>query len=108
MTTSNFENPEDEKLAVLARATLRRTGAKQAGALRDSTGRTYTGINISTSSFSVDAAEALLTISLASQISGIESAVFMGDKHFNIVLLREYSPHCTLWFLAESGEITAL
>lgn len=108
MTNSKFENPEDEKLAILARATLRRTGAKQSGALRDSTGRTYVGINIATPSFSADAAISILTIALTSQISGIESAVFIGDVVLNTAPLREYSPHCSLWFITESGEITAL
>ena len=42
---SNFTNAEDAKLETLATSTLKRTGAKQAAALRDSTGRTYVAIN---------------------------------------------------------------
>ena len=37
---TSFSNPEDQKLLTLASATLKRTGAAQAAALRDNTGRT--------------------------------------------------------------------
>ena len=47
---SSFANPEDMKLETLATSTLKRTGAKQAAALRDSTGRTYVAISISSPS----------------------------------------------------------
>ncbi|MBC7462847.1 MAG: hypothetical protein H7227_01145 [Actinobacteria bacterium] len=108
MTTSNFDNPEDEKLAVLARATLRRTGAQQAGALRDTTGRTYVGTNIASHTFIRDAAESVLTIALTSQINGIESAVFVGNGALNIVPLRDFAPTCAISALQENGEIVPL
>ena len=46
MSEKTFENPEDQKLATLATSTLARSGAKQAAALRDSTGRAYVAINV--------------------------------------------------------------
>lgn len=108
MTTSKFENAEDEKLAVLASATLRRTGAAQAGALRDTTGRTYVGTNVSSHSFVRDAAESVFTIALTSQIAGIESAVFIGTGPLDISPLREFTPNCLVSLVQESGEITSL
>ena len=42
-----MNNPEDKKLVTLATATLARSEATQAAALRDNTGRTYVAINIS-------------------------------------------------------------
>ena len=45
-SANHFDNPEDQKLATLATSTLARSGAKQAAALRDSTGRTYVAINV--------------------------------------------------------------
>jgi hypothetical protein len=58
MTT--FSNAEDQKLATLASATLKRSGAKQAAALRDNTGRTYVAVNISTPSLTLDACDSVL------------------------------------------------
>lgn len=108
MTTFRFENAEDQKLLVLATATLRRTGAAQAGALRDTTGRTYVGTNIASHSFIRDAAESVLTIALTSQISGIESAVFVGTGPLDVSPLREFAPNCFVSLVQESGEIAPL
>jgi cytidine deaminase len=108
MTTSRFENLEDEKLLVLATATRRRTGAKQAAALRDSTGRTYVGMNIESGAFVRDAIESAFTIALTSQIAGIESVVIVGSGPMDIAPLREFAPECTISFVQESGEITPL
>jgi len=105
---SSFANAEDTKLETLARATQRRTGAEQAAALRDSTGRTYVAINISTPSFSVDAVAAVFTVAMASQISGIEAVVVVGDGPLNIQPVREYAPNCQIWRIAATGEISAL
>jgi predicted tellurium resistance membrane protein TerC len=108
MTKSSFINPEDSKLETLARATHRRTGSEQAAALRDSTGRTYVAINISTPSFSVDSIAAVFTVAMASQISDIESVVIIGAGQINVGPVREYAPNCLIWRINASGEITVL
>ena len=48
-----LSNPEDQKLVTLAQATLKRSGSRQAAALRDSTGRTYVAVAISSPSLSL-------------------------------------------------------
>lgn len=106
--SSNFANPEDVKLETLAHATLRRTGADQAAALRDSTGRTYVAIGISLPSFSVDCIAAVFTVAMASQISGIEAVVVVGDGLINVAPVREYAPNCLIWRIDQVGEISAL
>lgn len=106
--SSSFTNPEDAKLETLARATQRRTGSEQAATLRDSTGRTYVAINISTPSFSLDCLAAVFTVAMASQISGIEAVVVVGDGLINVAPVREYAPNCLIWRIKETGEITAL
>lgn len=106
--SSSFTNPEDAKLETLARATQRRTGSEQAAALRDSTGRTYVAINVSTPSFSLDCLAAVFTVAMASQISGIEAIVVVGDGSVNVAPVREYAPNCLVWRIDKSGEITAL
>lgn len=106
--SSRFANPEDAKLETLARATQRRTGSEQAAALRDSTGRTYVAIDISTPSFSLDSIAAVFTVAMASQISGIEAVVIVGDGSINLAPVREYAPNCLVWRIDETGEIAAL
>jgi len=54
-----LSNPEDQKLVTLAQATLKRSGAKQAAALRDNTGRTYVAVPVSSPSLDLDAVEAV-------------------------------------------------
>lgn len=106
--SSSFANFEDAKLETLAIATLRRTGAEQAAALRDSTGRTYVAINIATPSFSVDAVTAVFTVAMASQISGIEAIVVVGDGPVHLHPVRDYAPQCLIWYRDVTGEMTAL
>lgn len=108
MTNSNFTDAEDSKLETLAHATQRRSGSQQAAALRDPTGRTYVAINISTSSFSVDAVAAVFTVAMASQISGIEAIVIVGDGLINTAPVREFAPHCLIWRIDQRGKKLAL
>lgn len=97
--SNSFSNPEDAKLATLATSTLARTGAKQAAALRDVTGRTYVAINISTASLSLDAVQAVFTVAAASQISGIESVVIAGESAAQTAVIIENSPLATIFFI---------
>lgn len=101
-----FSNPEDSKLAILANSTLVRTGAKQAAALRDTTGRTYVAINISTSSLSLDAVQAVFIVAAASQISGIESLVIVGESAAETAVITENSPQATIFYIDASGSVT--
>jgi len=105
---TSFSNAEDQKLATLASATLKRTGASQAAALRDNTGRTYVAINISTSSLTLDACDSVFTVAMASGISGIESVVVVGDKPTKAGALRDFSASATVFYCADNGEISTL
>lgn len=106
--SSRFADAEDAKLETLAIATQRRTGSEQAAALRDLTGRTYVAINISTSVLSLDAVAAVFTVAMASQISGIEAVVVIGQGEFDVSPVREFAPHCLIWQINNEGEISAL
>ena len=99
----NMNNPEDNKLVTLATATLARSGAKQAAALRDNTGRTYVAISVATSSLNLDAFEAVLTVALASGITGIESVVACGDQPANSQAIKDFAPTATLFYINSSG-----
>ena len=96
-------NPEDTKLVTLAQSTLKRSGARQAAALRDTTGRTYIAINVVSPELNLDAFEAVLTVALASGISGIESVVAAGEQPSNIAAIKAFAPNATLFFVTSEG-----
>jgi hypothetical protein len=104
----NMNNPEDTKLATLATSTLARSGAQQAAALRDITGRTYVAVNVASPSLNLDAFEAVLTVALASGISGIESVVATGSRPVNVKAIKDFAPTATVFFVAASGEVISL
>jgi hypothetical protein len=102
-----MNNPEDTKLVTLATSTLARSGAQQAAALRDNTGRTYVAINVISPSLNLDAFEAVLTVALASGITGIESVVATGTQPANIKAIKDFAPLATIFYINPSGtEIT--
>lgn len=74
-----LENPEDNKLVVLAKATRARTGAAQGAALRDLDGRTYAGATVDLPSLQVSALDVCIAMAVASGAKGAEAAVVLGD-----------------------------
>jgi hypothetical protein len=103
-----MNNPEDTKLVTLATSTLVRSGAQQAAALRDNTGRTYVAINVTSPSLNLDAFEAVLTVALASGITGIESVVATGTEPANIKAIKDFAPTATIFFIDSNGTESAL
>ena len=101
-----FDNPEDQKLATLATSTLARSGAKQAAALRDSTGRTYVAINVASQELNLDAVEAVFVVALASQISGIEGVVYAGLPGAKVSVIKQHSALAALFHIDASGSVT--
>ena len=99
-----MNNPEDQKLVTLATNTLTRSGAQQAAALRDTTGRTYVAINVKSPSLNLDAFEAVLTVALASGITGIESVVATGAKPSNVKAIKDFAPTATVFHIAADGQ----
>jgi hypothetical protein len=93
-----LSNPEDQKLVTLAQATLKRSGVNQAAALRDSTGRTYVAVAVSSPSLSLDAVEAVFAVAMASQISGIEAVVFTGESTAKTAVITEFAPSAAIFF----------
>lgn len=104
--SNSFTNPEDQKLAVLATATLARTGAKQAAALRDTTGRTYVAVNISAPALTLDAVQAVFTVAAASQIAGIEAVVIAGEKAAMTAVITDNSPQAAIFHIDANGSVT--
>jgi hypothetical protein len=101
-------NQEDTKLVTLATSTLARSGAQQAAALRDNTGRTYVAVNVVSPSLNLDAFEAVLTVALASGISGIESVVAAGSQPANVKAIKDFAPTATVFYIDSNGNESAL
>jgi hypothetical protein len=94
-----MNNSEDTKLVTLATNTLIRSGSAQAAALRDTTGRTYVAINVASPSLNLDAFEAVLTVALASGITGIESVVATGAQPANVKAIKDFAPTATVFYV---------
>jgi hypothetical protein len=103
-----MNNPEDLKLVTLAKNTLARSGALQAAALRDNTGRTYVAINIASPELTLDACEAVLTVALASGITGIESVVYAGAESARIQVIKAFDTNASIFFTSPEGQTHAL
>jgi hypothetical protein len=101
-------NPEDIKLVTLATNTLARSGALEAAALRDTTGRTYVAINVASPSLNLDAFEAVLTVALASGITGIESVVATGAEPKNVKAIKDFAPTATVFYISADGQALSL
>jgi len=99
-----LNNPEDQKLVTLAQATLKRSGAKQAAALRDNTGRTYVAVPVDSPSLVLDAVEAVFTVAMSSQINGIEAVVFTGERSAKTAVISEFAPTAAIFF-ANDGAV---
>jgi hypothetical protein len=69
---------EDAKLVTLARGARGRTGAPAGAALRDETGRTYAGADVSLPSLSMSALTLVVAQAVASGSRGAEAAVVVG------------------------------
>ncbi len=100
----SMNNPEDLKLVTLATSTLTRSTATSAAALRDTTGRTYVAINVVAPSLNLDALQAVLTVALASGITGIESVVAVGEKPASGKVITEFAPQATVFYIDSNGE----
>jgi cytidine deaminase len=71
----SLDNPEDRKLAVLARATRARARAAEGAAIRDTDGRTYAAASVNLPSLKLTAVEAAIAMAVASGCQGLEAAV---------------------------------
>lgn len=77
-------NPEDDKLAVLAKGARSRVQAQIGAALRDDTGRTYASAEVSIGSLKLSAVEMVVAQAVASGSTGIESVVISSQTEIAI------------------------
>ena len=70
---------EDAKLVTLARGARARIGAVAGAAVRDETGRTYSGASVDLPSLRISALALAVAQAAASGARGLEAAVVVGD-----------------------------
>ena len=71
--------PEDAKLVTLARGARGRVGAASGAAVRDETGRTYSGADVSLPSLELSALALAVAQAVAAGARGAEAAVTVGN-----------------------------
>lgn len=71
-------DPEDAKLVTLARGARGRVGAATGAAVRDETGRTYSGADVDLPSLTVSALGLAVAQAAAAGARGLEAAVVVG------------------------------
>ena len=77
-------NPEDDKLAVLAKGARSRVQANVGAALRDETGRTYASAEVEVGALKLSAVEMVVAQAVASGSTGVEAIVVSPEIEFSI------------------------
>ncbi|MEV0077479.1 cytidine deaminase [Nocardia neocaledoniensis] len=98
---------EDNKLLVLARGALGRTGGASGAAVRDTDGRTYAAGEVALSSLRLTALQAAVAAAISSGAEGFEAAVVVaGDpEDAGIAALHEVSPSATVISTDRGGAV---
>jgi hypothetical protein len=77
---SDVLEPEDAKLVALARGARGRIGAANGAAVRDETGRTYSGADVRLSSLDLSALALAVAQAVAAGARGLEAAAMVGSE----------------------------
>jgi hypothetical protein len=101
-------SPEDDKLLTLARAARARVQATQGAAVRDETGRSYTGATVALPSLSVSALDLAVAQALVSGARGLEAAVVVGGDLPAIDALQDLAGSgVPVWHCDSQGRVLA-
>ena len=101
-------SPEDEKLLTLARAARARVQAAQGAAVRDETGRSYTGATVALPSLAVSALDLAVAQALVSGARGLEAAVVVGGDLPDIDALHDLAGSgVPVWHCDSRGQVLA-
>ena len=98
---------EDNKLVVLARGALGRTGGGSGAAVRDTDGRTYAAGEVALEALRLTALQSAVAAALSSGAEGFEAAVVVGGKFSDkgVTAVREVSPAARIVFTDRDGAV---
>ncbi|MBF6331681.1 cytidine deaminase [Nocardia transvalensis] len=98
---------EDNKLLVLARGALGRTGGGSGAAVRDTDGRTYAAGEVHLKSLRLTALQAAVSAAISSGAEGFEAAVVVGAqlRDAGVAAVHEVSPPARIIFADRSGAV---
>ncbi|WP_280368021.1 cytidine deaminase [Nocardia abscessus] len=98
---------EDNKLVVLARGALGRTGGASGAAIRDTDGRTYAAGEVTLTALRLTALQAAVAAALSSGAEGFEAAVVVGGRlsDFGVTAVREVSAEARIIYTARAGAV---
>ena len=80
-------DPEDQKLVTLARGARGRINAFEGAAVRDETGRTYSGATVALGDFGVSALQLAVLQAAAAGATGVEAAAVVSGDLSNTTII---------------------
>lgn len=105
-------DPEDAKIVALARSALARTGAAEGAAVRDTDGRTYTGVTVSLPSLALTALQAAVAAAVASGATGLEAAAVVSGSAAvdadSLAAVRDLGPTAVVLLADRRGELSSV
>jgi hypothetical protein len=105
-------DPEDAKIVALARSALARTGAQEGAAVRDTDGRTYTGVTVSLPSLVLTALQAAVAAAVASGATGLEAAAVVSVSAAvdasSLAAVRELGPAAPVLVADQHGDVRSV
>ncbi|WP_067541707.1 cytidine deaminase [Nocardia crassostreae] len=98
---------EDNKLLILARGAMGRTGGRGGAAVRDTDGRTYAAGEVSLAALRLTALQAAVAAAVSSAAEGFECAVVVAGKFSDqgVAAVREVSPTARIIFTDAKGAV---
>ncbi|WP_231951829.1 cytidine deaminase [Nocardia terpenica] len=98
---------EDNKLLVLARGALGRTGGPEGAAVRDTDGRTYAAGAVTLQNLALTALQAAVAAAISSGAEGFEAAVVLGGqlRDAGVGAVHEVSPGARIIFADRNGAV---
>ncbi|WP_327147882.1 cytidine deaminase [Nocardia sp. NBC_01329] len=98
---------EDNKLLVLARGALGRTGGSAGAAIRDTDGRTYAAGEVALRALRLTALQSAVAAAISSGAEGFEAAVVIGGKFADagVAAVREVAAGAKIIFADASGAV---